>query len=138
MGVVVGAQAKTRSGNGGNVLVNGGYIVISKWTRKWTARLTENTNSSTVGYTNYEIVVYEVSWTLEGPWDENNIPDQAGGLIPGNKVQINFGYGGGSPIVQSLGQTSVEEVEIVDDEKEDIVRFTATGKGGFWIDSNPP
>jgi hypothetical protein len=127
------STAKVRSGNGGTVVTNGVPIVVSKWTRKWSSRLTENTNSSTVGYTNYDHVVYEVTWTIEGPWDESNTPDEAAGLIPGSKITINFGYGGGSAFVDELAYTSVEEVEIVDDEKEDIVRFTANGKGGFWI-----
>lgn len=122
------------SGLGGYVVVttpttNSTRLDVSKWTLRKTSRLVENTNSGSVA-TNFEAVVPNYEWTIEVPWDSVNIPDTNVGLVEGAKVTIQF-FTGASGLSQILVDTSVESNEEVDDDANDIIRETISGKGGY-------
>ena len=118
------------TGNGGTLTVSAATLHVSKWTHNRQSRLTENTNSSSAGSSNYEHVVYDHSWTAEGPLDDENLPDVDAGLNPGpSKATVTFKEGGSSKTLV-LTNTSVEVLEIIDDNTSDIMRWRASGKGG--------
>lgn len=134
-------MATFRSGNGGYVEISvisagisGSLVRLdkSKWSLSAGGRLTENTHSG-VSSSNYEAVIPDNSWTIEGPWDEGNMPHNAVGLAFGVKCNIYFHVGGGSAKVYTLLNTSVEKADYTDDESSDIVRFSGSGKGGALV-----
>src|SRR5450432_3102984 len=88
-----------RSGNGGFVLVGAVHLDVAKWEVDDGIRDTENTHSGSAGFTNFETVVGNASWTIDVPWDEANMPDTTAGLVPGNKVTIKFMHGAGAKFV---------------------------------------
>lgn len=117
------------SGLGGYMVVGATRLDINKWTLRKTARLVENTNSGSVA-TNFNAVVPHYEWTVEVPWDSVNIPDTDVGLVEGAQVTITF-YTGASGKYQTLVATTVESNEEVDDDANDIIRETISGKGGY-------
>lgn len=119
------------SGNGGEILVGTGSPVtlnVAKHTVRKTSRLAENTHSGTPA-TNFEHVVPHYEWTVEVPWDDSNLPDTDVGLIEGAKVIIRFNDGASGKYL-TLTDTSVETIEEVDDNANDIIRSVISGKGG--------
>lgn len=117
------------SGNGGEVIVGAVTLHVAKWEGNFGARLVENTNSNTSGATSYDKVVDDASWTIEIPLDDTNLPDTDAGLTGGTKVTIKFYLGAGAKFYQ-LTNTTVEEIRPSNDNAQDIVRVTVTGKGG--------
>lgn len=119
------------SGNGGKIsnMTATKDLTIGVWEGNFGARLTENTNSSTGGATNYEKVVDDPSWSAEVPLDLQNLPDTDVGFTGGAKVNAKF-FLGGSVKFYTLTGTTIEEVRVRDDNAQDIVRATITGKGG--------
>ena len=120
------------SGNSGEIIVDpsGAAITLNctKHTVRKTARLAEATHSG-VAATNFEKVVPHYEWSVEVPWDDNNLPDTDATLIEGAKVTIKF-VDGASGKFLILTNTSVETLEQVDDNEKDIIRAIITGKGG--------
>src|SRR5437016_3676642 len=121
------------SGNGGyiTVTVPSGAPVrldIKKWTLKKTSKNVENTHSGTPS-TNFEHVVPHYEWDVEVPIDITNFPDAATLLREGTKATITF-YLGTSGKFDVLSNTLVQDLSDVDDNSEDILRTTVTGKGG--------
>ncbi len=120
------------SGNGGGITVGGGSeLNIGRYTVRAPFRLAENTHSGTSGATNYEPVVRDVSWEVDIPFDDTNIPDTDMGLVSGNKVTIVWQLGSSGKTVTTTN-TTVENVEFINDPANDIVRARVTGKGGTY------
>jgi hypothetical protein len=120
------------SGNGGGMTVGGGSeLNIGKWELNSNARLVENTHSGTSGSTNYDLVVYDNSSTVDIPWDDTNLPDTDMGLVRGTKVTIVFQMGG-SGKTATLTNTTVETHTTINDPQNDIVRSRITTKGGVY------
>lgn len=122
-------MATFRSGNGGSITVGVTTLDIATWTLNTGGRLVENTHSGTSGWSNYELVVGDASWTVEIPLDETNLPDTDVGLTHGAKVSITFKIGAGAK-TYVLANTTVEGIEAVNNNATDIVRVRVTGKGG--------
>jgi hypothetical protein len=116
------------SGNGGEIVVGAVTLHVTKWTVRKTARLAEATHSGKTA-TNFEKVVPHYEWTAEIPWDDTNLPDTDAGLVEGAKLTITF-HDGASGKTLVLTDTSVETLEQVDDNENDIIRAVASGKGG--------
>jgi hypothetical protein len=120
------------SGNSGEIVVDpaGAALTlnVTKWTVRKTARLAEATHSGKAA-TNFEKVVPHYEWTAEVPWDDENLPDTDGTLIEGAKVTIRFVLGASTKLIV-LTDTSVETLEQVDDNENDIIRAVVSGKGG--------
>jgi hypothetical protein len=116
------------TGNGGEIVVGAVTLHVTKWTVRKTARLAEATHSGTTA-TNFEKVVPHFEWTAEVPWDDTNMPDVDAGLAEGAKVTIVF-HDGASGKTFTLTNTSVETLEQVNDNENDIIRVTVSGKGG--------
>lgn len=116
------------SGNGSTLTVGATVLHCKRATLHKNARLVENTHSG-VSSTNYESVVPDHSWTVDVPWDSNNLPDTDVGLSEGSKVTILFTKGG-SGKTATLTNTTVERLEDVMDNEGDIIRTTISGKGG--------
>lgn len=93
------------------------------------ARLTENTGSAN-GSTNYDKVVADNSSTFDIPWDDTNLPDTDVGLTPGSKVTLVYTIGGGSGKTCTLTNTTVERLETIMNNDQDIVRSRCSTKGG--------
>lgn len=119
------------SGNGGAILVGATELNIAKWTLNRTARLVENTHSGTGGNSNYNVVVYDHSGTVEVPWDDAALPDTDVALVPGTQVAITFQHGN-SGKTAVLTNTMVETLTTNNDNSQDIVRVTVTFKGGAY------
>lgn len=120
------------SGNGGGITVGGGSEQnIGRWEVNSNARLTENTHSGTGGSTNYELVVYDNSSTIEIPVDDTALPDTDMGLVRGAKVTVVFQMGGSGKTC-TLTNTTVENATYINDPAQDIVRFRVTTKGGVF------
>lgn len=116
------------SGLGGEIVVSAVTLHCSKHTVRKTARLAESTHSGNTA-TNFEKVIPHYEWTVEVPWDDTNLPDTDAGLAEGAKVTIVF-HDGASGKTLTLTDTSVETVEEVNDNNQDIIRSVITGKGG--------
>lgn len=116
------------SGNGGEITVGAITLPIKKWTLRKKAKLVENTTSSHAA-SNYEKVIPDYEWTIEFPWDDTKLPDTDVGLNEGDKGTITFNYGASTKFAVLTG-TSVETLEEVNDNSDDIIRCTASGKGG--------
>lgn len=120
------------SGNGGGITVGGGSeLNIGRYTVRAPYRDAENTHSGTSGSTNYEPVVRDVSWEVDIPFDDTNIPDTDMGLVPGNKVTIVWQLGSSGKTVTTTN-TYVSSLEYINDPAGDIVRARVTGKGGSY------
>lgn len=116
------------SGNGGTLTVGAVTLHNTRFTFNHDIRDVDNTHSGTGGFSNYEMVVKDIQWNVEGPLDEDNLPDVDAGLTVGSKVSITFKEGGDSRTLV-LTNTLVKNLEIICDNSGDIVRFRATGKG---------
>lgn len=117
------------SGNGGSIKVGSTtHNFVGKWTLRKNSRLTENTHSGTPA-TNYLAVVPDHSWTVEIPWDDTVLPDTDMGLSEGGQVTLTFNYGASGKFAV-LTNTTVETIEEVDDNAQDIIRVVLSGKGG--------
>jgi hypothetical protein len=120
------------SGNGGGITIGAGAEQnIGRWEVNSNARLVENTHSGTSGSTNFELVVYDNSSTIEIPVDDAALPDTDMGLIRGAKVTITFQMGGSGKTC-ILTSTSVENATYINDPAQDIGRFRVTTKGGVF------
>jgi len=118
-----------------NWSANGSKLVIGVTTLHCTnvtlvkqARLVENTNSANSS-SNYDAVSKDHSWTADIPWDDTNLPDTDFGLVEGAKVTLIFNQGG-SGKTATLTSTTVERLETIMNNENDIVRVRASGKGG--------
>lgn len=128
-------MAEFISGNGGYITASptseGGLshtrLDIGKWTLRITTRLAENTHSG-VSSTNFESVVRHNEWSLEVPLDIENFPENIG-FDQADKVDIVFNIGESGNFYTLTG-SSVETLEYVDDQSQDIVRIMISGKGG--------
>ncbi len=111
------------SGTGGSV--NG--VNLSKYMLRSNSRLAETTNSGLAAST-YQAVIQDNSWSLEMPWDSSLPPESAIG-DQGDVVTLvlNLGLSGDA---YTLTDTTVENIEIVDDSVSDVIRAVVTGKGG--------
>ncbi len=89
----------------------------------------ENSHSGTGGSSNYEHVIYDHSWSLDLPWDEDNQPDNDLGIVEGNKIGIRFKHGDGD-VKEAILNTLVGPLETRNNTSNDIVRVRITGKGG--------
>ncbi len=98
---------------------------VAEWTLTRTDRLTENTHSG-VAATNYEKVVPDNSWRLNAPWDQDGPLDS---LVTQSKIHIRFKHGSGA-VLRQCANTTVESIETVDNNSNDIVRVNMSGKGG--------
>lgn len=92
------------------------------------ARLTENTSSANAS-TNYVKVVADHSWSATVPWDDTNLPDTDFGLVEGVQVTLVFNQGA-SGKTATLTNTTVERLETIMNNEQDIVRCRVSGKGG--------
>jgi hypothetical protein len=120
------------SGNGGGITVGGGSEQnVGRWEVNSNARLVENTHSGTSGSTNYELVVYDNSATIEIPVDDVALPDTDMGLVRGAKVTIVFQMGTSGKTC-TLTNTTVENATYINDPASDIVRFRVSTKGGTF------
>ncbi len=117
------------SGNGGSVVINGTTLNVGKWTVRKTMRLVENTHSG-VANTNFEGVVPHFEGSFEIPWDSSNIPDTTLGLTGATKLTtLTLNYGRSTKF-QTFANCSVESLEEVNDNANDIVRAVCSWKGG--------
>lgn len=125
-------MATFASGNGGyiEVIPEGAAtqtrIDVGKWTIRRTARLAENTHSG-VSSTNFERVVYHYETTIEIPIDVDDPPENY--MTEGDKVTL-FLQRGESALFHTITNTSVETMEEVDDNSQDILRMAVSTKGG--------
>jgi hypothetical protein len=92
------------------------------------ARLTENTGSQNAS-TNFDKVVADNSSNFDVPFDDTNIPTTDVGLNPGDKVTLVFTMGQ-SGKTSTLTNTTVERVEAVMNNEQDIVRCRVSTRGG--------
>ena len=114
---------------------NGSKLVIGVTTLHCTnvnlikqARLVENTNSANSS-SNYVQVIKDHSWSADVPWDDTNLPDTDFGLTEGAQVTLVFNEGG-SGKTATLTATTVERLETMMNNEQDIVRCRVSGKGG--------
>ena len=114
---------------------NGSKLVIGVTTLHCTnvnlikqARLVENTNSANSS-SNYVPVIKDHSWSADVPWDDTNLPDTDFGLTEGAQVTLVFNEGG-SGKTATLTATTVERLETMMNNEQDIVRCRVSGKGG--------
>lgn len=121
-------MATFRSGNGSTLTVGATALIITKGTINSNARIVENTNSASTA-TNFDLVVPDNSCSIEGPWDEDAQFDTDVGLTAGSKVTVTFKVGAGAKTIV-LTNTTVETCSHILDNQGDIVRWTATTKGG--------
>ena len=118
--------------NGGGATVNGGSEKnIGRWEVNSNARLVENTHSGTGGSTNFEIVVYDNSATIEIPVDDTDLPDTDMGFVRGAKVTAVFQMGNSTKTC-TLTNASVENFAYVNDPANDIVRARVSLRGGVF------
>jgi hypothetical protein len=115
----------------------GGYVQISmdgsswttldvaEWTLTRTARTTENTHSG-CSATNYDVVCPDNSWRLSAPWNQDGPLDS---LVTQSKIYVRFKHGSGA-VLRQCSLTTVESIETVDQQSNDIVRVTMQGRGG--------
>ncbi len=104
---------------------------IGRWEVNSNARLVENTHSGTSGSSNFEIVVYDNSSTLEIPVDDTNLPDTDMGLVRGAKVTVVYQMGNSGKTC-TLTNTTVENFAYINDPQNDIVRARVTTRGGVF------
>lgn len=117
------------SGNGGGVTVGIIVLPLSQWTCNTGSRTVENTHSGTGGFTNYENVVIDARGTLEGPLDEDNLPDTDAGLYPGLKPLLTLKNGADARVIVITGAI-IEDYEVTVNNSNNIVVWRATFKGG--------
>jgi len=115
---------------------NGSKLVIGVTTLHCTnvnlikqARLVENTNSANSS-SNYVPVIKDHSWSADVPWDDTNLPDTDFGLTEGAQVTLVFNEGATSGKTATLTATTVERLETMMNNEQDIVRCRVSGKGG--------
>jgi hypothetical protein len=120
------------AGPGGSVVVSPGVgaktLQLHKHTVRKTAKLAEN-NHSGVTASNFEFVLAHYEWTIEIPWDDENLPDTDVGLEEGAKVAIQF-MDASSGKFATLTDTSVESLEETYVTDEGVLVAVISGKGG--------
>jgi hypothetical protein len=120
------------SGNGGGITIGGGSEQnIGRWEVNSNARLVENTHSGTGGSTNFNIVVYDNSSSIEIPVDDTALPDTDMGLVRGSQITIVFQMGNSGKTC-TLTSTTVENFAYINDPANDIVRARVTTRGGVF------
>lgn len=116
------------NGLGGSILRGAFEIEVTKHVVRKTARLAETTHSGNTA-TSFQEVIPHYEWEAEGVFDDTALIDTDGGLIEGDVVTITFTDGGSGKTVV-LTNTTVESIEEVEDVVNDVIRWTARGKGG--------
>lgn len=116
------------SANGSKLVIGAATLHCTNVTLVKQARLVENTNSSNSS-SNYVPVVKDHSWSADVPWDDTNLPDTDFGLVEGAQVTLVFNEGG-SGKTATLTNTTVERLETIMNNENDIVRVRVSGKGG--------
>lgn len=116
------------SANGSLITKGGSTLHVTNVSYVDGARLTENTNSANSS-TNYDKVVADNSWSCDIPWDDTNLPETDFGLTSGSKVTLIFNMGS-SGKTATLTNTTVERLEMIMNNEQDIVRSRITGRGG--------
>lgn len=116
------------SGNGGKITVGAVDLHVTRWRLNHGTREADITSSASGGFTRFAKVVTNPEWTAEGWMDEDNLPDVDAGAVVGTDVTIVFKEGADSRTI-TLTNTYVSSLEIVVDNTNDVVRFTASGKG---------
>jgi len=117
------------SANGSIITKGGTTLHVTNVTVIDGARLVENTSSANSS-TSYDKVVADNSATFDLPWDDTNLPDTDVGLTPGTKVTLVFAIGATSGKTATLTNTTVERLETVMNNENDIVRSRCSTKGG--------
>lgn len=115
------------SGNGGEIMGGATVVHVTKWTGDVGARLVENTNSNSAGWTNFEHVVGSAEFTAEGPYDLAATPQAT--FVNGTRVTAKL-YLGNSGSFITITNTLIEKMQITNDNSGDIIRFSMTCKGG--------
>lgn len=116
------------NGLGGSILRGASSIAVTKHVVRKTSRLAETTNSGNTA-TSFQEVIPHYEWEAEGVWDDTVLIDTDQGLVEGDVVTITFNDGGSTKTVV-LTNTTVESIEEVEDVVNDVIRWTARGKGG--------
>jgi hypothetical protein len=102
---------------------------VGQWEGDWVTRLGEVTQSDGGGATRYKPVVEDNSWSAEWAFDDEAFED-ALGLENGTELAQMFFRKGNSLLCDRLDNTTVERCSPVCDNKGDVVRIRANGKGG--------
>src|SRR5687767_7439171 len=117
------------SGNGGKMQIGVADFHIGKWTLNKNPRLSEVTNSGNTSGTRYKKVVLDPSWSCELPFDSAQTIEAAG-IDSGTEIaSLKFKLGSGTTYY-TLANTTVDTVESITDNNNDVVRYKITGKGG--------
>jgi hypothetical protein len=121
-----------QSAHSGHVELGTGAPVIvpnQRWNGNWRVRLSEVTQSDSGGSTLEFPVVQENMWEFSAARDDANFPE-AIGLTPGTIQAVMWFKLGAGNKADKLVNTTVEEVNPVVDNTNDVVRVTVRGKGG--------
>jgi hypothetical protein len=116
------------SANGSKLMIGAATLHATNVTLIKGARLAENTASANSS-TSFIKVVSDHSWNCDVPWDDTNLPDTDFGLIEGARVTLVF-YDGDSGKTETLTNTTVERLENVMNNENDIIRTRISGRGG--------
>lgn len=116
------------SANGSKLMIGATTLHTTDVTLIKQARLVENTSSANSS-SNYVPVIKDHSWTATIPWDDTNLPDTDFGLVEGAQVTLIFNEGT-SGKTATLTNTTVERLETMMNNEQDIVRVRISGKGG--------
>jgi hypothetical protein len=117
------------SGNGGTITLAGSPAVVvenSLWRLQKASNLGETTNSSTNGWQTFKGTTKTGTLTVEIPYDIDAPPDADGTLDDGDEFTATLKIGAGNKKYECVGV--VENVEVVDDQKGDIVRAVVTAR----------
>lgn len=117
------------SANGSIITKGGTTLHVTNVTVVDGARLVENTNSANSS-TSFDKVVADNSSNFDLPWDDTNLPDTDVGLTPGTKVTLVFTLGSSSGKTATLTNTTVERLETILNNENDIVRSRVSTRGG--------
>lgn len=116
------------SANGSKLMIGAATLVTTNVTLIKGVRLAENTASANSS-TSFVPVVKDHSWNCDVPWDDTNLPDTDFGLVEGAIVTLVF-YDGASGKTETLTNTTVERLENVMNNENDIIRTRISGRGG--------
>lgn len=126
-------MATFHKGNGGKAVIGGADFNITDWELTKDGRLAETTHSGTAGWSRYQGTVKHAQWTMNLPWDSEDIPDTDRTLDIGDVLTLTLhcGDSGKTYIVTS---TTVSSVRTVVNNQNEIVRSTVSGMGGTVTD----
>lgn len=118
-------MATFASGHGGYITVGGTRLDVTEWQLNKTARLAEVTNSGSGGVVKRHKIVEDAQFTIQVPWDSENIPDTDISLDVGDEPALVLYVGDSGKTYSFTG--IVESVQPVVNNQNDIVRMTVTG-----------